>query len=249
MDWYPLYNSLRIAAISCVLVFFAGIFAAYYVARLPRAVKGILDVILTLPMVLPPTVVGYFILLVFGAKRPLGIFLAQYGIKFVMTWYGGVLAAAVVAFPLMYRTARGAFESFDDTLAYSGQTLGLSNTYIFWHIRMPYCRQGILAGTVLAFARALGEYGATSMLIGYTPGHTAGSVTLKVGDALFVGDTLFAGSCGRTDLPGGDPMEMLASLRRLGRLEGDYTVYPGHMDSTTLAREKQYNPFIRQALR
>ena len=124
-------------------------------------------------MVLPPTVVGYFILLVFGAKRPLGIFLAQYGIKFVMTWYGGVLAAAVVAFPLMYRTARGAFESFDDTLAYSGQTLGLSNTYIFWHIRMPYCRQGILAGTVLAFARALGEYGATSMLIGYTPGRTA----------------------------------------------------------------------------
>ena len=173
MDWYPLYNSLRIAAISCVLVFFAGIFAAYYVARLPRAVKGILDVILTLPMVLPPTVVGYFILLVFGAKRPLGIFLAQYGIKFVMTWYGGVLAAAVVAFPFMYRTARGAFESFDDTLAYSGQTLGLSNTYIFWHIRMPYCRQGILAGTVLAFARALGEYGATSMLIGYTPGRTA----------------------------------------------------------------------------
>lgn len=173
MDWYPLYNSLRIATISCVLVFFAGIFAAYYVARLPRAVKGILDVILTLPMVLPPTVVGYFILLVFGAKRPLGIFLAQYGIKFVMTWYGGVLAAAVVAFPLMYRTARGAFESFDNTLAYSAQTLGLSNTYIFWHIRMPYCRQGILAGTVLAFARALGEYGATSMLIGYTPGRTA----------------------------------------------------------------------------
>jgi molybdate transport system permease protein len=173
MDWYPLYNSLRIAAISCALVFFTGIFAAYYVARLPRAVKGILDVILTLPMVLPPTVVGYFILLVFGAKRPLGIFLAQYGIKFVMTWYGGVLAAAVVAFPLMYRTARGAFESFDDTLAYSAQTLGLSNTYIFWHIRMPYCRQGILAGTVLAFARALGEYGATSMLIGYTPGRTA----------------------------------------------------------------------------
>ena len=173
MDWYPLYNSLRIAAISCALVFFAGIFAAYYVARLPRAVKGILDVTLTLPMVLPPTVVGYFILLVFGAKRPLGIFLAQYGIKFIMTWYGGVLAAAVVAFPLMYRTARGAFESFDDTLAYSAQTLGLSNTYIFWHIRMPYCRQGILAGTVLAFARALGEYGATSMLIGYTPGRTA----------------------------------------------------------------------------
>lgn len=173
MDWYPLYNSLRIAAISCVLVFFTGVFAAYYVAKLPRAIKGILDVVLTLPMVLPPTVVGYFILLVFGVKRPIGEFLLQYGIKFAMTWYGGILAAAVVAFPLMYRTARGAFESFDNTLAYSGQTLGLSNTYIFWRIRMPYCRQGILAGTVLAFARALGEYGATSMLIGYTPGRTA----------------------------------------------------------------------------
>ena len=173
MNWYPLWNSLRIAAISCVLVFFLGIFAAYYAARLPRAVKGVLDVVLTLPMVLPPTVCGYFLLLLFGTKRHLGILLARYGIKFVMTWYGGILAAAVVAFPLMYRTARGAFESFDETLAYAGQTLGLSNTYIFWRVRMPACRQGILAGTVLAFARALGEYGATSMLIGYTPGRTA----------------------------------------------------------------------------
>ncbi len=173
MDLYPLWNSLRIAAVSSVAVFFTGIFAAYYAARLPRAVKGLLDVVLTLPMVLPPTVCGYVLLLIFGARRPLGVFLAQYGIRFTMTWYGGILAAAVVSFPLMYRTARGAFESFDETLAYSGQTLGLSNTYIFWRIRMPACRQGILAGTVLAFARALGEYGATSMLIGYTPGRTA----------------------------------------------------------------------------
>ena len=173
MDWYPLWNSLRIAAISSVIVFFAGIAAAYYVARLPRALKGLLDVVLTLPLVLPPTVCGYFLLLLFGNRRPLGIFLAQFGFKFVMTWYGGVLAAAVVAFPLMYRTARGAFESFDRTLAYAGKTLGLSNSYIFWRIRMPVCRQGILAGAVLAFARALGEYGATSMLVGYTPGKTA----------------------------------------------------------------------------
>ena len=173
IDWYPLINSLRIAAISCVIVFFTGVFFAYYAAKLPRTIKGILDAILTLPMVLPPTVCGYFLLLVFGTKRPLGIFLMQFGIKFVMTWYGGILAAAVVAFPLMYRTARGAFESFDSTLSQSGQTLGLSNTYIFWRIRMPYCRQGVLAGAVLAFARALGEYGATSMLIGYTPGKTA----------------------------------------------------------------------------
>lgn len=173
MSWYPLWNSLRIAAISCIIVFFLGIWAAYIVARMPRAVKGLLDVVLTLPMVLPPTVCGYFLLVLFGVKRPLGILLANFGIKFVMTWYGGILAAAVVAFPLMYRTARGAFESFDETLAYAGRTLGLSNTYIFWRIRMPACRQGILAGTVLAFARALGEYGATSMLIGYTPGKTA----------------------------------------------------------------------------
>ena len=173
MDWYPLWNSLRIAAISCVLVFFTGIFAAYYASKLPRTIKGLLDVVLTLPLVLPPTVCGYFLLVLFGTKRPLGRFLAEYGIQFVMTWYGGILAAAVVAFPLMYRTARSAFESFDHTLAYSAMTLGLSNTYIFWRIRMPACRQGILAGTVLAFARALGEYGATSMLIGYTPGKTA----------------------------------------------------------------------------
>lgn len=173
MDWFPLYNSLRIAALSSVVVFFAGIGAAYYAARLPRLVKGVLDAVLTLPMVLPPTVVGYLLLLLFGNKRPLGQLLAHFDIHFVMTWYGGVLAAAVVAFPLMYRTARGAFESFDETLAQAGQTLGLSGRYIFWRIRMPACRQGILAGFVLAFARALGEYGATSMLIGYTPGRTA----------------------------------------------------------------------------
>lgn len=173
VDLFPLWNSLRIAAVSCVLVFFLGIFSAYYAAKLPRALKGILDVVLTLPMVLPPTVCGYFLLLLFGVRRPLGALLLKAGFMFVMTWYGGILAATVVAFPLMYRTARGAFESFDQTLAYSGQTLGLSNTFIFWRIRMPACRQGILAGTVLAFARALGEYGATSMLIGYTPGRTA----------------------------------------------------------------------------
>ena len=174
MDWYPLFNSLRVAGISCVIVFFVGILAAYYVAKLPRVVKGILDVVLTLPLVLPPTVVGYFLLLVMGPYRPLGAwFLEMFDLRLTMVWYSGVFASTVVAFPLMYRTARGAFESFDQTLAWSAQTLGLSNTYIFWRIRMPYCRQGILAGTVLAFARALGEYGATSMIAGYTPGRTA----------------------------------------------------------------------------
>ena len=173
MDWFPLWNSLRIAAVSSILVFFSGIFLAYYVARLPKTVKGVLDVLLTLPLVLPPTVCGWFLLIIFGLTHPVGIFLQQYGVKFVMTWYGGILASAVVAFPLMYRTARGAFESFDETLAWSGKTLGLSDIYIFWRIRMPVCRQGIIAGMVLSFARALGEYGATSMLIGYIPKQTA----------------------------------------------------------------------------
>ena len=174
MDWYPLYNSLRIALISSVIVFFTGICAAYYIARLHPVLKGFLDVVLTLPLVLPPTVVGYLLLRVLGPKRVIGAWaLAVFGVKLTMTWWSAIFATTVVIFPLMYRTARGAFESFDESLAYSGQSLGLSNTYIFWRIRMPYCRQGILAGTVLAFARALGEYGATSMVSGYTPGRTA----------------------------------------------------------------------------
>lgn len=174
MDWYPLYNSLRISAVSTVAVFFLGLLAAYYIARLPRLAKGILDVVLTLPLVLPPTVVGYLLLRLLGPNRVVGSwFLAHFGTKLVMTWWSAIFATVLVAFPLMYRTARGAFESFDETLADAGRTLGLSNTYIFWRVRMPYCKQGILAGTVLAFARALGEYGATSMIAGYTPGRTA----------------------------------------------------------------------------
>lgn len=174
MDWFPLINSLRIAGISTVIIFFLGIFAAYYIAKAPRLVKGILDVVLTLPLVLPPTVVGYLLLRLLGPKRVIGAWvLKHFGVKLTMTWWSAIFATTVVIFPLMYRTARGTFESFDETLAYAGQTLGLSGTYIFWRIRMPYCRQGILAGTVLSFARALGEYGATSMIAGYTPGRTA----------------------------------------------------------------------------
>ena len=160
MDWYPLYNSLRIALISTVIIFFVGIAAAYYVARLP--------------LVLPPTVVGYLLLRVLGPKRAVGAWvLTHFDLKLTMVWWSAIFATAVVIFPLMYRTARGAFESFDETLADAGRTLGRSNTWIFWRVRMPCCRQGILAGTVLAFARALGEYGATSMVAGYTPGRTA----------------------------------------------------------------------------
>lgn len=174
MDWFPLYNSLRISAISTVAVFFLGLLSAYYIARLPRAAKGVLDVVLTLPLVLPPTVVGYLLLRLLGPNRIFGSWvLEHFGVKMVMTWWSAIFATVVVAFPLMYRTARGAFESFDETLADAGRTLGLSNSYIFWRVRMPFCKQGILAGTVLAFARALGEYGATSMIAGYTPSRTA----------------------------------------------------------------------------
>ncbi len=149
MDWYPFLNSLRIAAISAVVVFFTGIAAAYYIAKLPRLVKGILDVILTLPLVLPPAVVGYLLLRVLGPKRLIGAWVLEvFSIRLVMTWWSAIFATVVVVFPLMYRTVRGAFEAFDETLAYAGQTLGLSNTYIFWHIRMSYCRQGVLAGAV-----------------------------------------------------------------------------------------------------
>ena len=174
MDWFPLYNSLRIAAVSTVVIFFLGIGAAYYVAKTPRWIKSILDVIFTLPLVLPPTVVGYLLLRLLGPKRIVGAWaLEQFGLRLTMTWWSAIFATAVVIFPLMYRTARGAFESFDETLAQAGRTLGRSNTWIFWRVRMSCCRQGILAGTVLAFARALGEYGATSMIAGYTPGRTA----------------------------------------------------------------------------
>ncbi|MCI9639641.1 molybdate ABC transporter permease subunit [Anaerotruncus sp. 80] len=174
MDWFPLLNSLRIALISTVLVFFSGIAAAYYISKLPRLVKGCLDVALTLPLVLPPTVIGFLLLKILGPRRMVGSWLLEmFDVKLTMQWWSAIFATAVVVFPLMYRTARGAFESFDENLAYAGRTLGLTDTYVFWHIRMAECRQGILAGTVLTFARGLGEYGATSMVSGYMPGKTA----------------------------------------------------------------------------
>lgn len=174
MDLYPLLNSLRIAAISTVLIFFVGVWAAQVISRCPPVVKGILDVVLTLPLVLPPTVVGYLLLCLLGPNGWVGSMVRQFlDVRLTMVWYAAVFSSAVVAFPLMYRTARGAFESYDKTLTDAARTLGRSDRWIFWHIQLPVCRQGIVAGTVLAFARALGEYGATSMIAGYTPGKTA----------------------------------------------------------------------------
>lgn len=174
MDLFPLWNSIRIAGISTLIVFFAGVAAAYYIAKASRLMKGVLDVVLTLPLVLPPTVVGYLLLRVLGPRRIIGAWMLDtFGLRLTMTWWSAIFATTVVIFPLMYRTARGAFESFDETLAWSAKSIGLSDTFIFWRIRMPCCRQGLMAGTVLSFARALGEYGATSMIAGYTPGRTA----------------------------------------------------------------------------
>ena len=174
MDWFPLYNSLRIAGISNFITFFAGICAAYYISKTPKLAKGVLDCILTLPMVLPPTVVGFFLLKLLGPLGPVGsTVLALFDFRLTMAWYSAIFATAVVTFPLMYRTVRGAFDAFDTTLIYSAKTLGLSDTYIFWRVMVPNCKDGILAATVLAFARALGEYGATTMVTGYIPGRTA----------------------------------------------------------------------------
>ena len=174
MDWYPLINSLRIAAAATVVIFFLGIFAAELSAGLPGAVKGIVDVVLMLPLVLPPTVVGWMILMLLGPKRIIGgWFLEHFGIKLVMTWWSAIFGTAAVAFPLMYRTARGSFESYDETLSDAARCLGTPEFRIFWRIKVPSCWKSLLAGVVLAFARALGEYGATSMIAGYTPGRTA----------------------------------------------------------------------------
>ena len=174
MDLFPLWNSLRISAIAAFFVFFLGLAAAYYIAKLPRILKGILDVLLTLPLVLPPTVVGYLLLRVLGPRRVIGkLFLDAFGVKLTMQWWSAIFAVIVVVFPLMYRTVRGAFEAFDEDLASAGRTLGLSNIYIFWRVRVPACKTGIIAGAVLSFARALGEFGATSMIAGYIPNKTA----------------------------------------------------------------------------
>ena len=173
-EWQAVLLSLKVSSLAVALSLPFGIFFSWLLVRRTFPGKALLDSILHLPLVLPPVVVGYLLLRVFGPKRVIGAWVLEtFGVKMVMTWWSAIFATVIVIFPLMYRTVRGAFESFDETLAYSGQTLGLSNTYIFWRIRMPYCRQGVLAGTVLAFARALGEYGATSMIAGYTPGKTA----------------------------------------------------------------------------
>lgn len=171
MDLAPLFISLKTALLATAITFFFGLYAARYVMQLERY-QGIIDGLFTLPLVLPPTVVGFFLLVFLGKNSVVGKFLLQFDISIVFSWEATVIASTVVAFPLMYRTSRGAFEQIDENLISAARTLGMSEEKIFWRIVLPLSWSGIAAGTILAFARALGEFGATIMLAGNIPGKT-----------------------------------------------------------------------------
>lgn len=193
LDWSPLYISLKTGAVATVISFFLGLFAARKVIKAGPKIKAVAEGLLTLPMVLPPTVAGFFLLLLFSRRRPLGMFLYdQFDIKVVQSWLGCIIAATVIAFPLMYRNARAAFEQIDVNLVYAGRTLGMSEAKIFWKVVIPTAGPGIISGTILTFARALGEYGATSMLAGNIPGKT-GTISQKIAMVIQDGDYLTAG--------------------------------------------------------
>lgn len=193
LDWSPLFISLKTGVAATVISFFLGIYAARKVVKASPGKKAVIDGILTLPMVLPPTVAGFFLLLLFSRRRLLGEFLFdQFGFKVVQTWVGCVIAATVIAFPLMYRNARAAMEQIDVNLVYAGRTLGMSDIEIFWKVVIPTAGPGIASGTILTFARALGEYGATSMLAGNIPGKT-GTISQKIAMVIQDGDYLTAG--------------------------------------------------------
>lgn len=193
LDWSPLYISLKTGVVATIISFFLGIFAARKVVKAGPRVKAIADGIMTLPMVLPPTVAGFFLLLLFSRRRPFGIFLLEnFDIKVVQTWLGCIIAATVIAFPLMYRNARAAFELVDVNLIYAARTLGMGEVEIFWKVAVPAAGPGILSGTILTFARAMGEYGATSMLAGNIPGKT-GTISQKIAMVIQDGDYLTAG--------------------------------------------------------
>ena len=171
MDFSPFWISIKVAACATAITFAAGLAAARLVMLMKRG-KGIVDGLFSLPMVLPPTVVGFFLLMIFGTNGMLGGLLASIGMSVVFTWQGAVIAAAAVSFPIMYRTARGALEQVDENLINAGRTLGMSESRIFFKILLPMSRPGIAAAAILSFARALGEFGATMMLAGNIPGRT-----------------------------------------------------------------------------
>ena len=193
IDFSPLFISVKTGVVATVIAFFVGIFCARKVIGMRGRVRAIWDSILTLPLVLPPTVAGFFLLLIFSKRRPFGIFLYEYfGISVVQTWLGCVIASTIVAFPLMYKNARSAFEQINPDIIYAGRTLGLSESKIFWKIMIPVARPGLVSGAMLTFARAMGEYGATSMLAGNIPGKT-GTVSQKIAMVMQDGDYETAG--------------------------------------------------------
>ena len=187
-DWSPFWISLKTGIVATVICFFLGLFAARKVLKLGPKARAVIDGILTLPMVMAPTVAGFFLLLLFSLRRPIGAFLyAQMGIKVVQTWLG-----CMIAFPLMYRNARAAFEQVDPDLIYAARTLGMKERTIFWRVVMPAAGPGVASGTVLTFARALGEYGATAMLAGNIAGKT-GTISQKIANVIKDGDYATAG--------------------------------------------------------
>lgn len=193
LDWSPLYISLKTGVAATIFSFFIGIFLARKVLKAGPRVKAIVDGILTLPMVLPPTVAGFFLLLIFSKRRPFGAFLFEkFDIKVVQSWAGCVIAAIVIALPLMYKNARAAFEQMDANLIYAARTLGMSETKIFWKVVVPAAGPGVASGTILTFARALGEYGATSMLAGNIPKKTA-TMSQRIAMVIQDGDYMTAG--------------------------------------------------------
>lgn len=192
-DWSPFWISLKTGVVATVICFFLGILVARQVLKLPHRVKAVVDSVLTLPMILAPTVAGFFLLLLFSLRRPLGAWMyAALNIKVVQTWLGCVIAASVISFPLMYRNARAAFEQVDANLIYAARTLGMRESKIFWRVVLPAAGPGITSGTVLTFARALGEYGATSMLAGNIAGKT-GTISQRIAYVIKDGDYLTAG--------------------------------------------------------
>ena len=193
INWTPLWISMKTGVAATIIAFFLGVFCARKIMKLKPGARAIMDGILTMPLVLPPTVAGFCLLLLFSLKRPFGKFLLQnFDIKVVQTWTGCVIAASVIAFPLMYRNARAAFEQVDVNLIYAAQTLGMPEWKIFWRVIMPAAGPGVASGTILAFARALGEYGATSMLAGNIPGKTA-TISQRIAMVIQDGDYQTAG--------------------------------------------------------
>ena len=174
LDWSPIFITLKIGLLSTIICFFLGVGLAYVSLYMNKRIMAIFDSILTLPMVLPPTVVGFFLLLIFSRRRPVGIFLySNFHIKIVQSFIGCVLAAFIIAFPLMYKNAKSAFLQLDKNLIYAGRTLGLSEFQIFFKVVCPITSPSLFSGAILSFARAIGEYGATSMLAGNISGKTA----------------------------------------------------------------------------